>query len=39
MKQTTRLGSQHTITETVEKIEAAAADVRLSVKKMNNFKV
>ncbi|AES92374.2 CBL-interacting kinase [Medicago truncatula] len=39
MKQTTRLGSQHTITETVEKIEAAAADVRLSVKKMNNFKM
>jgi len=39
MKQTTRLGSQHTITETVAKIEAAAADVRLSVAKMNNFKV
>lgn len=38
-KQTTRLGSQHTITETVAKIEAAAADVRLSVAKMNNFKM
>jgi hypothetical protein len=32
-------GSQHTISETVEKIEAAATDVRLSVEKMNNFKV
>ncbi|XP_045814744.1 CBL-interacting serine/threonine-protein kinase 21 isoform X2 [Trifolium pratense] len=38
-KQITMLGSQHTITETVEKIEAAATDVRLSVEKMNNFKM
>ncbi|CAJ2649712.1 unnamed protein product [Trifolium pratense] len=38
-KQITMLGSQHTISETVEKIEAAATDVRLSVEKMNNFKM
>ncbi|WJX91151.1 CBL-interacting serine/threonine-protein kinase 21 [Trifolium repens] len=38
-KQTTMFGSQHTISETVEKIEAAATDVRLSVEKMNNFKM
>ncbi|KAL2338604.1 hypothetical protein Fmac_013050 [Flemingia macrophylla] len=38
-KQKTRLGSKHTINETIEKIEAAATDVRLSVEKMNNFKI
>ncbi|CAK8564217.1 unnamed protein product [Lathyrus sativus] len=38
-KQMTMFGSQHTISETVEKIEAAATDVRLSVEKMNNFKM
>ncbi|XP_057422382.1 CBL-interacting serine/threonine-protein kinase 21 isoform X2 [Lotus japonicus] len=38
-KQTTRIGSKHTIIETIEKIEAAATDVRLSVEKMNNFKI
>ncbi|XP_058754982.1 CBL-interacting serine/threonine-protein kinase 21 [Vicia villosa] len=38
-KQITMFGSQHTISETVEKIEAAATDVRLSVMKMNNFKM
>ncbi|GAU20990.1 hypothetical protein TSUD_201390 [Trifolium subterraneum] len=38
-KQITMLGSQHAINETVGKIEAAATDVRLSVEKMNNFKM
>ncbi|RZB55583.1 CBL-interacting serine/threonine-protein kinase 21 isoform F [Glycine soja] len=38
-KQRTRLGSKHTINETIEKIEAAATDVGLSIEKMNNFKV
>ncbi|KAJ1433515.1 Serine/threonine-protein kinase, active site [Sesbania bispinosa] len=38
-KQRTRLGSTHNILETIEKIEAAATDVRLSVEKMNNFKI
>ncbi|XP_061349925.1 CBL-interacting serine/threonine-protein kinase 21 [Gastrolobium bilobum] len=38
-KNTTRLGSKHTINETIEKIKAAATDVRLSVEKMNNFKI
>lgn len=39
IKQTTRLGSKHTISETIEKIEAAATDVRLSTEKMNKFKL
>lgn len=34
-----RLGSKHSIHETIEKIEAAAKDVRLSVEKMNSSKV
>lgn len=34
-----RLGSQHTINETIKKIEAAAMDVSLSVARTNNFKV
>ncbi|XP_027332939.1 CBL-interacting serine/threonine-protein kinase 21 [Abrus precatorius] len=38
-KKRTRLGSTHTINETIEKIEAAAADVRLTVEKMNNLKI
>ncbi|KAK7329831.1 hypothetical protein VNO77_24011 [Canavalia gladiata] len=38
-KQRTRMGSKHTIDETIEKIKAAATDVRLSVEKMNNFKI
>ncbi|KAL1335333.1 hypothetical protein AAHE18_11G240900 [Arachis hypogaea] len=38
-KQKTRFGSKHTINETTEKIEAAATDMRLSVEKINNFKV
>ncbi|MED6191579.1 CBL-interacting serine/threonine-protein kinase 21 [Stylosanthes scabra] len=38
-KQTTRFGSKHTINETIEKIEAAATDMRLSVEKINNFKI
>ncbi|XP_012573429.1 CBL-interacting serine/threonine-protein kinase 21 isoform X2 [Cicer arietinum] len=38
-KQTRRFGSQHTIIETIEKIEAAATHARLSVEKMNNFKI
>ncbi|KAH1117127.1 hypothetical protein GLYMA_17G066300v4 [Glycine max] len=38
-KQRTRLGSKHTINETIEKIEAAATDVGLSIEKMNNFKI
>ncbi|KAJ6296035.1 hypothetical protein OIU78_023965 [Salix suchowensis] len=39
MKQKTRLGSKHTVIETVRKIEAAAMDVSLSVERMNNFKM
>ncbi|PSS04288.1 CBL-interacting serine/threonine-protein kinase [Actinidia chinensis var. chinensis] len=38
-KQKIMLGSKHTINETIEKIEAAAKDVSLSVEKMNNSKV
>ncbi|KAK7265298.1 hypothetical protein RJT34_32916 [Clitoria ternatea] len=38
-KQTKRLGSKHTINETIEKIKAAATDFRLSVEKINNFKI
>ncbi|XP_058113804.1 CBL-interacting serine/threonine-protein kinase 21-like [Magnolia sinica] len=38
-KQRTRLGSEHSIHETIEKIEVAAKDVRLSVERMNNSKV
>ncbi|KAI8012809.1 CBL-interacting serine/threonine-protein kinase 21 [Camellia lanceoleosa] len=37
-KQKTTLGSKHTINETIEKIEAAAKDVSLSVERMNNSK-
>ncbi|KAG9456009.1 hypothetical protein H6P81_000517 [Aristolochia fimbriata] len=35
----TRLGSEHSIQETIEKIKAAAKDARLSVERMNNSKV
>ncbi|XP_061951014.1 CBL-interacting serine/threonine-protein kinase 21-like isoform X3 [Populus nigra] len=38
-KQKTRLGSKHTVNETIRKIEAAAMDVSLSVERMNNFKM
>ncbi|MED6125154.1 CBL-interacting serine/threonine-protein kinase 21 [Stylosanthes scabra] len=38
-KKQTRFGSKHTINETIEKIEAAATDMRLSVEKINNFKI
>ncbi|XP_014510427.1 CBL-interacting serine/threonine-protein kinase 21 [Vigna radiata var. radiata] len=38
-KQTKRMGSKHTINETIEKIEAAATDARLSVEKISNFKI
>ncbi|KAI5557088.1 hypothetical protein BDE02_18G078500 [Populus trichocarpa] len=38
-KQKTRLGSKHTVNETIRKIEAAAMDVSLSVEIMNNFKM
>ncbi|KAI4335450.1 hypothetical protein L6164_014094 [Bauhinia variegata] len=38
-KQTKRLGSTHNINETIEKIEAAAADVRLSVERIKNSKI
>ncbi|KAG2407631.1 CBL-interacting serine/threonine-protein [Vigna angularis] len=38
-KQTKRMGSKHTINETIEKIEAAATDARLSIEKISNFKV
>lgn len=34
-----RLGSKHSIHETIEKIEVAAKFVRLSVERMNNSKV
>lgn len=39
VKQRTRFGSKHSIHETIESIEVAAKDVRLSVEKMNNSKV
>lgn len=35
----TRLGSRHTVNETIKKIEAAATGVSLSVERMNNFKM
>ncbi|RWR91378.1 CBL-interacting serine/threonine-protein kinase 21-like protein [Cinnamomum micranthum f. kanehirae] len=38
-KQKMRLGSKHSIHETIEKIEVAAKFVRLSVERMNNSKV
>ncbi|GLT29028.1 hypothetical protein SLA2020_039210 [Shorea laevis] len=38
-KKKTRLGSKHTVNETIKKIEAAAMGVRLSVVRMNNFKM
>ncbi|BAT76702.1 hypothetical protein VIGAN_01474900 [Vigna angularis var. angularis] len=38
-KQTKRMGSKHTINETIEKIEAAATDARLSIEKISNFKI
>ncbi|WRX35106.1 Protein kinase domain - like 10 [Theobroma cacao] len=38
-KQRTRIGSKHTIDETIKKIEAAAMDVSLSVERMKNFKI
>ncbi|KAK4265453.1 hypothetical protein QN277_026505 [Acacia crassicarpa] len=36
-KQKTRIGSKHNIDETIEKIETAATDVKLSIEKKNNF--
>ncbi|XP_015582860.1 CBL-interacting serine/threonine-protein kinase 21 [Ricinus communis] len=38
-KQRTRLGSKHTVNETIKKIEAVAMDASLSVERMNNFKM
>uniref|UniRef100_A0A2P2K8A4 non-specific serine/threonine protein kinase n=1 Tax=Rhizophora mucronata TaxID=61149 RepID=A0A2P2K8A4_RHIMU len=38
-KQKTKLGSKHTVDETIKKIEAAAMDENLSVERMKNFKV
>ncbi|KAJ6742919.1 SERINE/THREONINE KINASE [Salix viminalis] len=38
-KQKTRLGSEHSVHETIRKIEAAATDVSLSVQRMNNSKM
>ncbi|XP_041019064.1 CBL-interacting serine/threonine-protein kinase 21 [Juglans microcarpa x Juglans regia] len=38
-KQVTRLGSKHTIHETMKKIEAAAMDVSLAVERMKNHKI
>ncbi|KAL6001882.1 CBL-interacting serine/threonine-protein kinase 21 [Asimina triloba] len=38
-KQRIRLGSKHSIHETIEKIAVAAKDVQLSVERMNNSKV
>ncbi|KAJ6382132.1 hypothetical protein OIU77_030731 [Salix suchowensis] len=38
-KQKTRLGSEHSVHETIRKIEAAATDVSLSVERMNNSKM
>ncbi|XP_021277632.1 CBL-interacting serine/threonine-protein kinase 21 [Herrania umbratica] len=38
-KQRTRIGSKHTVDETIKKIEAAAMDVSLSVERMKNSKI
>ncbi|XP_050375058.1 CBL-interacting serine/threonine-protein kinase 21 isoform X2 [Argentina anserina] len=38
-KQKIRFGSQHTINETIKKVEAAAMDASLSVARTNNFKI
>ncbi|OAY46786.1 CBL-interacting serine/threonine-protein kinase 21 isoform X2 [Manihot esculenta] len=38
-KETTRLGSKHTVNETIKKIEAAALDLSLTVERMNNFRL
>ncbi|KAK9097911.1 hypothetical protein Syun_024956 [Stephania yunnanensis] len=38
-RQKIKLGSEHPITETIEKIEFAAKELSLSVERMNNFKV
>ncbi|CAK7344598.1 unnamed protein product [Dovyalis caffra] len=38
-KQKTRLGSEHTVNETIRKIKAAAMDVSLSVERMTNSKM
>uniref|UniRef100_A0A5B7A263 non-specific serine/threonine protein kinase n=1 Tax=Davidia involucrata TaxID=16924 RepID=A0A5B7A263_DAVIN len=38
-KQKTTLGSKHTISETIERIEAAANDASLSVERMNKTKI
>ncbi|KAF2282786.1 hypothetical protein GH714_043179 [Hevea brasiliensis] len=38
-KQTTRLGSKHTLNETIKKIEAASMDLSLTVERINNFKL
>ncbi|XP_022730486.1 CBL-interacting serine/threonine-protein kinase 21-like isoform X2 [Durio zibethinus] len=38
-RQRTRIGSKHTVNETIKKIETAAMDVSLSVERMNNFKM
>ncbi|XVE80026.1 hypothetical protein DITRI_Ditri14bG0105700 [Diplodiscus trichospermus] len=38
-RQRTRIGSKHTVNETIKKIEAAAMDVSLSVERRNNFKM
>lgn len=38
-KHKTRLGSKHTFHETVTKIETAATDTRLTVERINNFKM
>ncbi|RWR82613.1 CBL-interacting serine/threonine-protein kinase 21-like protein [Cinnamomum micranthum f. kanehirae] len=38
-KQKTKLGSKHSIHETIEKIQVAAKDARLSVERMNSSKV
>ncbi|KAJ8634653.1 hypothetical protein MRB53_008920 [Persea americana] len=39
VKKRTRFGSKHSIHETIESIEVAAKDARLSVERMNNSKV
>ncbi|XWS70917.1 hypothetical protein CRYUN_Cryun03dG0091700 [Craigia yunnanensis] len=38
-RQRTRIGSKHTVNETIKKIEAVAMDASLSVERMNNFKM
>ncbi|KAJ4823771.1 hypothetical protein Tsubulata_012087 [Turnera subulata] len=38
-KQTTRLGSKHTVDETLSKIETAAADVSLSFERRKSYKI